>query len=74
MTTIKIKSPIMRKPVTIESINGITDSWRLVARGYLPIEFAADSIPEAVAQGMRLLGSLTVDPHYAPSRRRKVED
>jgi len=74
MTTIKIKSPIMRRPVTIDAISGHADYWRITAKGYLPIEFSADSISEAVAQGMRLLGSLTVDPHYAPSRRRKVED
>lgn len=58
-TIVTIKTPVLRRALLVEESESDSGIWKVSARGYAPIEFAAETITDAVHEAMSRIASLT---------------
>ena len=66
---ILVKTPFLRRPITVSYHEGDAGVYRMLAKGFVPLDFRADDLPEALAEALRRVGNLVRDPHYQPVTR-----
>lgn len=77
MTKIRIKTPSLRRELTIESTDTTGRSWRVSMPGFRSQDFAAQGLHDAIDKGLALKDSLQVsqeelDRRAAASLRMKL--